>query len=549
MKKLLKTLLLTAICLIPTVMAVLFYMNENQSPIETSDLTALEWKGPSGTARRFVMSEDEDAEFISFLLDLNQNAEEIDKLPKDADTEKVYTATFLTNGVRSVYRYYFSTVSPSNSYLVASDKKVYRIDAVDTITFLDSKHSSDLYPASILPTMTVAGNPMDASSASWTYYTYSGTGHTLTKDNTDIPTFTASYVGISISTSMVPDIGRLEITDDSGNVLYKGNLADFDSASSLKKLIRKDTLLHFSIDAKWEDRDGARYTGNAQFRFDVQTVFDPTAHFWLGESTVELGDMVVLSGEFVDEISDLSFTSSPTIGFNPTFVRDGELVRALIPISQLLASGAGNYTLTVICQGKEYPLTLTVTQPSYADTVRNYNHSQKVNTSLRTESNLEKFKALIASTPVTSSLLWKDKFELYSEYSIRAAFGQTVHNTKKDADDFISNGAAFVAYHSTPIRAVNQGIVVTVTDTAYGGHTVIVDHGWGLFSVYYGLGSIEIEQGSYVTAETIIGYGGREGKGVGYTDGITSYCELWVGGQPISYYPLENEGIVLGSPE
>lgn len=549
MKKLFTRVILAAICLIPTLMALLLYMNAQKSPIESSDLASLEWESPSGSRQQFLMKNPDDEQFISFLLKLNENAQEVDKLPAELQNGTPYKATFLANGVHSVYRYYFSTVSPSNSYYVDSQNRIYRINATDTIAFLDSSYSIDLYPASVLPTLTVAGECLDAATVSWTYYTYSGTGHTLTQENSEVPLLTASYVGISLSPSLIPDSGLLEITDDNDQILYKGSLADYNFATALKQLIRKDTLLHFSIEAKWNSHEGSRYQGSANFRFDVQTIFDPAAHFWLGETSVELGEMVVLSGEFVESLDDLSFSSSPSIGFTPQFIQDGDLVRALVPIPRELASGSGQYTFTVTCQGKEYPLTLNVTEATHSEAVKTYNYSKKVNTNLRTESNLAEFRDLIASLPVTSTLYTSGSFVLSSGEGLRAQYGQIIHNTAREEDQFRSNGIAIVAYEGTGITAVNNGKVVAVATTAYGGNTVVVDHGWGLFSVYYCLGSVEVEVGAYVTADSIIGYGGREGQGVGYTDGITCYCELWVGSQPISYYPLKNEGIIVGAPE
>lgn len=547
MKKIIQRIALVSICLIPALIAVLVYLNAQKLPAETANITSLLWKDPGGKETRFLMKDKEGELFITFLLKLNQNAVEVDKLPEDCNTDTYYTATLHSDGKSSVYRYYFSTKSPSHSYLVDPQKQVYRINALDAIEFLDSERSIELYPSSVLPVISVAGQRLEPSNVDWTYFTYSGISHQRIKENSETPILSASYVGITIDPSLVPDSSLLEITDDKDNLLFRGSLDKYDSATTLKKQIRKDTLLHFTLRTEWNKKDSIHYQGKAEFRFDVQTVFDPAANFWLGESSVELGELVVLSGEFVEEINELSFKSSPSIGFTPTFVQDGDLVRALIPISRDLVSGAGTYTLTAVYQGKEYPLTLQVKVPSNAETKRKYNYSQKVNTHLRTEENLDHFRNFIDSLPVSSTLLCDGKFKMNPDLTIRAKFGDMIHNTNNDDEDFRSNGLALVAYSSTPILAVNRGKVIAVITTEYGGKTVVIDHGWGLYSVYYCLGSTLVEEGTYVTQDSIVGYGGKEGKGEGYTDGITSYCELWVGGQPVSYYPLQNEGVVVGT--
>ena len=547
MNKIVRRIIIVLICLIPAAIAALIYVNSQKLPVETSDITSLKWETPGRVETEYLMSDKEGSKFITFLLKMNQNALQVDQLPKECNKKMAYKATMLSNGKQSIYVYYFSTKSPSECYMIDPAKTVYRLNALDAIAFLDSERSIDLYASSTLPAITVAGQNIDPATVDWTYYTYSGTAHNRTAETKEIPVLSASYVGITIHPSLVPDTSMLEITDDTGSMLFRGSLDKYNSATALKKIIRKDTLLHFTLRTGWTKEESVHYQGNAEFRFDVQTIFDPAANFWLGESSVELGEMVVLSGEFVEEMDDLSFASSPSIGFSPTFVRDGDYVRALIPISRDLVSGAGMYTLTAIYQGKEYPLSLRVTVPTYTESQKKYNYSQKVNTNLRTEENLLEFANLIDSMPVSTTLLCDGKFRMNTDLTVRARYGDIIHNTNKSEEDFRSNGLALVAYSSTPIQAVNRGKVVAVTTTAYGGNTVIVDHGWGLYSIYYCLGSTLVEEGAYVTPDSIIGYGGKEGAGKGYTDGITSYCELWISGCPISYYPMETEGVVVGN--
>ncbi len=551
MKKLFTRVILTLICLIPLMTAIVLYMNTQKSPIESSDLTALVWENPAGEKTTYQMKVAKDKEFIDFLLKLNQNAREVNKLPKELEKADSFKATFQSKGIPSVYRYYFSTVSPSNSYYVDSNRRIYQIRATDTIAFLDSERSSPLYPASKLPVLQVAGQKLTAANIQWTYYTYSGKAHTISQQSKKVPVVSASYVGITLSSSIIPDSSLLTITDDTDQILYQDSLAKYRAETSLKKLIRKDTLLHFTLDTTWEKRDGSRFDGKASYRFDVQTIFDPAANFWLTEQTVEAGEMVVLSGEFVEEITDLSFSSTPSLGIKPTFIRDGDLVRALIPIPYRLALATGTYTLTVTCQGKEYPLTLQIIKPSHTEEVKIFNYSGKLNTHLRTEANLSAFRTVMTSLPTTATLYAKGTFYMNTNETVRAQFGDLIHNTGKVDDQFHSGGVALVAYAGTPILAVNEGMVAKVTTTAYGGKTVIVDHGWGLFSVYYCLGSVNVEEGTYVTDDTVIGYGGNglNKPHDGYTDGITSYCELWVGGQAISYYSLQKQGIVLTNPQ
>ncbi len=552
MKKITKGLILTVLCLIPTFFAILSYWGSRETPLELSSINGMILEGPNGSRYELSIKKNEEKEFIDYWIKLNQKAKKVSKLPSEIDKDSAFIATYLSKNEKLVYQYYFSPTYPSKSYLIDPDKNIYRLNASDTITFLDSPYSADLYPYSAPPTLTVAGTAVEATTVDWSYYTYTGKEHpsTLKSEAEEIPVLTASYIGLQIQSAPVPDDSLLKIVDENDSILFQGKLKDFHPSTTLKKKIVKDTLLHVTLRTDWHPSDGAHYSGKAEYRFDVQAIFDPAAHFWLGSQSVELGEMVVLSGEFVEELDDLSFTSSPDLGVTPTFIRDGDYVRALIPISHDLPNGAGEYTLTVNCLGKSCPMTLYITPPTHSSQTRSYNYSGMVNVGVRTEANLAAFKGLMESLPYTSKLLCTQPFFFNKGENIRANYGEMIHNTNDKASDFMSNGTAIVAYYTTPLYGANNGTVAAVTTTTYGGNTVVIDHGWGLFSVYYCLGKVSVTEGQQVTKDTIIGYGGKTAAGVpqGYTDYNTCYWELWVGGQPISYLPLLKEPLSIGSP-
>lgn len=553
MKKITKWLFITACCLIPTIFAVFSYWGSRETPLELSSVSSMILEGPSGSRYELNAQNKEDKETIDYWLKLNQRAQKVTNLPSEIDKTTAYIATYQSRAEKLVYQYYFSPTYPSKSYLVDPDKNIYRLNASDTIAFLDSKYSADLYPYSAPPTLTVAGTAVEATTVDWSYYTYSGTEHPFSYQTPtdEIPSLTASYVGLQIQSAPVPDDSFLKIVDENDSILFQGSLKDFHPATTLKRKIVKDTHLRITLSTEWKHTDSSHYSGKAEYRFNVQAVFDPAARFWLGNQSAELGEMVVISGEFVDELEDLSFTSSPDLGVTPTFIRDGDYVRALLPIPHDLPTGAGEYTLTINCLGKTCPLTLYVTPPTHSTQTRKYNYSGLVKVSARTEENLTAFKNLIASLPVTSKWMINESFYLNEGENIRANYGELIHNTNDKSDIFMSNGAAIVAYYTTPLYGSNTGIVAAVTTTQYGGNTVVIDHGWGLFSVYYCVGKVSVIEGQQITKDTIIGYGGKTtstDQPQGYTDRNTSYWELWVGGQPISYLPLLKGVPTIGVP-
>lgn len=66
-----------------------------------------------------------------------------------------------------------------------------------------------------------------------------------------------------------------------------------------------------------------------------------------------------------------------------------------------------------------------------------------------------------------------------------------------------------------PIHPANSGTVVFAEYLGIYGNTVIVDHGQGLFSLYSHLSQIEVDPGTIVTTETLLGSSGTTGMAGG----------------------------------
>ena len=71
------------------------------------------------------------------------------------------------------------------------------------------------------------------------------------------------------------------------------------------------------------------------------------------------------------------------------------------------------------------------------------------------------------------------------------------------------------AKQGRPIKASNHGVVRMAQDRHYGGNTVIIDHGLGLFSVYCHLSEFRCQKGDRVKKGDIVGLVGSTGRATG----------------------------------
>ena len=77
------------------------------------------------------------------------------------------------------------------------------------------------------------------------------------------------------------------------------------------------------------------------------------------------------------------------------------------------------------------------------------------------------------------------------------------------------SGADFRAAEGTPIAAPNAGKVVLTGDTYFSGGSVILDHGWGLYSYFAHLSKILVEEGDLIELGQVVGRAGATGRVTG----------------------------------
>ncbi len=77
------------------------------------------------------------------------------------------------------------------------------------------------------------------------------------------------------------------------------------------------------------------------------------------------------------------------------------------------------------------------------------------------------------------------------------------------------SGEDIAAPEGTPVLAMNEGVVRLTMDHFFTGKGVILDHGLGLFSMYFHLSAIDVENGQVVKIAQHIGKVGSSGRATG----------------------------------
>jgi len=119
----------------------------------------------------------------------------------------------------------------------------------------------------------------------------------------------------------------------------------------------------------------------------------------------------------------------------------------------------------------------------------------------------------LATSVVTPEWLGDGPFALPHDAPSWSNFGQRRLNN--DVLQSLHTGLDIRVPFGEPIRASNAGTVVMASDLYYGGKTVIIDHGLGVFSSYGHMSGLLVKRGEAVRKGQTVGLCGTTGRSTG----------------------------------
>ena len=149
-----------------------------------------------------------------------------------------------------------------------------------------------------------------------------------------------------------------------------------------------------------------------------------------------------------------------------------------------------------------------------------------VNTVLR-EENFKTIQAACAKSEAKP--LWQDTFLRMKDASPMALFGDKRAWTyqRKAIGESIHMGVDLASLANAPIEAANTGLVAFAGPLGIYGNAVIIDHGYGLFTLYGHMSNIKVKGGQSVKRGEMIGNSGLSGL----AGGDHLHFSVIVGGQ------------------
>lgn len=114
---------------------------------------------------------------------------------------------------------------------------------------------------------------------------------------------------------------------------------------------------------------------------------------------------------------------------------------------------------------------------------------------------------------LTEDPLWDGNFILPAEGEFSSDFGlrRIINGEPKNSH----TGVDIAAPEGAPVYASNRGRVVFIDDQFFSGKSLIIDHGLGLFTMYFHLSEILVKEGDPVEKGEIIAKVGKSGRATG----------------------------------
>lgn len=114
---------------------------------------------------------------------------------------------------------------------------------------------------------------------------------------------------------------------------------------------------------------------------------------------------------------------------------------------------------------------------------------------------------------VVNEKFWKGKFIMPIDGRIKSLFGVRRIINKEERSPH--SGIDIEADEGDPVAAPNSGRVVLVDNQFFGGKTLVLDHGYGIYSIFHHLSRITVSEGQSVKRGDTIGHAGSTGRATG----------------------------------
>ncbi len=508
-KKILIIILL--VLFVPTVLAALWFYSVSGAEFNPSNVSEVRL---SNDEDEWIFTEDTEKEFFTSVVN---NFEAIERQTFSADVWTLYTLELERIFETSVF-YLCLSPDAKNCLAYDSEGEWYRIDTSDARKFLTREELEGIYTSYTYPKLAAVfsgeAHDIEPREYEWSYLLANGDFSTTSnKDGKAVDTGfnVPATTGFDISFSIMPDWCDVKIFDGDA-LVFSGDLSSFKSFS-----YDRDATLRTLVSASWYEDDSHLYYGTTvtEFTFNYNV-----------RATAEANKYDLIPGEVawitIENGYNETFRVETNLDTSDTLtVREHQGKHYLaLPVS--MNNKTGEYNVSIVSDGSNIQLKFTVSERLLEDAkvkllTAGAHEYETALESFENEINLSSYKTTLTEP------LWKGGFvtpvikfdennkECYWISAPSYGVEQIVDGMKISTKNFGTHYVKSVEFEFIKARAVADGIIAFSGETSAFGNTLVIDHGFGLYTVYGHLEDLSHKSGDTVKQYDVIGHSSNGG--------------------------------------
>ncbi|MBN2898981.1 MAG: M23 family metallopeptidase [Clostridia bacterium] len=464
------------------------------------------------TAIPTILSISNDSEIMNQYIDTVNQGKTIEQ-PSSFDPE--YTVLINYDNREAIHlKLDFDTETPSITIEDSDQQRYYRVDDYAAIEplFLDDRFK-DIYLGSQLPEATLAFGESIISQSSetsnWAYRRINDSWYESENQKTNIEDCAFQIENPSLPLTLTYDLAPqstvLQVFSDDA-IIYETSV---EGGSFLPYLDEGDFT--YMLTSTW---DSSEYRGTQQTAYDIRV--DLPVRFRLSKSAATAGDFITVFADYVNSDETL-FINQNMVSWTPTFFDDHGTKLAFIPLNYWAKTGDYKISLSSSKTGESGATTDFDVKIKYKDFTKQYLYiDETVEASTRNDDSYAQYNKYFnpARATISPEKLWEGPFIAPVTGRISTQFGE-MRYVNDALTSYRHSGIDFAVPRGTPVMAPNRGRVNLAMFLTLTGNTIVIDHGMGLFSVYFHLDSLNVEKGQMVSQSDIIGTVGSTGFSTG----------------------------------
>lgn len=486
------------LCL-PMVFIVYFAITLSGNNIDADKVSAVSISTPNG--KSYEISGDD----IAFYVDMYLEADPLSAPVRDVEGEAPMNVTIKQKGGDTSFGVY-AEVNTNGCFFRNNQGNYFAIPADFAKKLLQREECAYVYgnAGHTLPALSFVTGEKTLSvlpkEYSWQYKNIAGVAvnDTVTQTATSTP-FYSFYSDAGFSLKFAKEPSRCTVT------FYKEDGTALDAADPSALIFPTDTKLSAVVDASWGE-DSTAVGGNAKYSFDL--LYDVLPEIIRSTESVYVGDVLCIGFRHLSENEKITLETQLATADIAVNYGDGSAY-ALLPIGA--ENTAGQYSLKFTVGNVEKTIELSVkdsTGEFHMDTMDTEKYTKYCAPDFK-----QSYAALMQEWAQTTNQPLISAGNAFS----KPTDGKLLYDYGSDLlinnlpDKYLLEGIQYRTEVGAGIKSTQRGVVVYVGTDEVLGNMIVIDHGYGLKSHYYGVGTVGKSVGDTVQEGEIIGTGGVSG--------------------------------------